>query len=61
MGQNMNIGAGAAFTGNGQYSIAGNITSSGSTSIAGTVNLDGAVQSISGGAITFKNLTCCRY
>ena len=57
LGQNVTIGAGAAFTGSGQYHIAGNITSAGSTSIAGTVTLDGAAQSISGGAITFTNLT----
>jgi hypothetical protein len=57
MGQNVYIGAGAAFTGNGQYHIAGNIASAASTSIAGTVTLDGAAQSISGGALTFNNLT----
>ena len=57
VGQNLNIGAGGAFTGNGQYHIAGNITSAASASIAGTVTLDGGAQSISGGAITFNNLT----
>jgi hypothetical protein len=55
-GQDLVIGAGAAFVGNGHYNIAGNITSAAAASISGTVNLDGAAQSISGGAITFNNL-----
>jgi hypothetical protein len=57
VGQNLTIGGGATFVGNGQYNIKGNITSAASTSISGTVNLDGAAQSITGGALTFKNLT----
>jgi hypothetical protein len=56
MGQNLVIGGGAAFAGNGQYHIAGNITSTTSASIPGTVTLDGAAQSITGGALTFTNL-----
>ncbi|MGD0037168.1 MAG: hypothetical protein ABSC53_07745 [Bacteroidota bacterium] len=56
MAQNLVIGSGSVFAGNGQYHIAGNITSAAATSIPGTVNLDGAAQSITGGALTFNNL-----